>query len=312
MRCIPLASLVVIIGLSACRTTPPPEPKPFGERVNKDSDTFLVIGDSRRGFTAVEWGTEPSDAERIEYAERLRDEAPAFVVHVGDIARTGSSPDDWHDFDVDFAPLRKGRVAMYPALGNHEYRGPDDAALDLYFARFPKLGRRNHYVRTFRGVQLIVLDSNVDELGEPRAERQLVWLRKRLEESHEDDSIRAVVVVAHHPAYSNRKRPGESGWTRDEVVPLAAQYPKARAFFAGHVHSYERFVLEGVHCVVTGGAGSPLHDLRDADDESARPDLYRGPRGFHYCRVRIGEQITVEVVMRDAAGGWFVADRFEI
>ena len=90
-----------------------------------------------------------------------------------------------------------------------------------------------------------------------------------------------------------------------------AGYPKARALFAGHVHSYERFSIDGVSSIVTGGAGSPLHSLDDADDESARPDLYRGPRGFHYCRVRVGEQITADVVMRDG-DTWFVAETFEL
>lgn len=309
-----LAPLVLVLaaGLGACRTTPPPAPQTWGERVDATSDAFLVIGDSRRSFRLFEWGAEPSAEERLEFAAALRDERPAFVVHVGDISRTGSDEEEWALFDRDFAPLNEAGVAMFPVLGNHEYRGPDGDALDNYFARFPELGRRTQYYRTFRGVRLLFLDSNVDEVGEPRAARQVDWLERRLAEADEDDSIRAVMVFAHHPPYSNRVRPGESEWVRDDVLPVVARYPKARALFTGHVHSYEHFHAQGVHCIVTGGAGSPLHDLRDADAPTARPDLYRGPRTFHYCRVTVRDRITVEVIMRDGDGGWFVADSFEI
>ena len=139
-----------------------------------------------------------------------------------------------------------------------------------------------------------------------------MWLRRRLEEASVDDEVRAVLLFAHHPPYSNRIRPGESEWVRDEVLGVAGEFPKVRALFVGHVHSYEHFNIDSIHSIVTGGGGSPLHDLRDAGRKRARPDLYRGPRMFHYLRVRVAERITVENVMRDADGGWFVADRFRL
>ncbi len=315
-RAMPRRALVVCLSLvfvvSGCASAPLPPPAVFDAEPNEAADTFLVLGDSRHGFPLIEWGAEPSADERLEFARALRDERPAFVVHVGDIARTGADQGDWLDFDTDFAPLREGGVAFYSVLGNHEYYGDDKLALDNYFARFPKISRRNHYARTFRGVRLIMLDSNDDVLGKPRADRELVWLRRRLEEAHADDSIRAVLVFAHHPPYSNRVRPAESEWMRENVLSVATEYPKARALFVGHVHSYEHFNVGGLHTIVTGGAGSPLHELSDADDDDARPDLYRGPRGFHYLRVRVAERISVEAVMRREDGSWFVADRFDI
>lgn len=304
----------VLVALAGCRSVPLPEARPWSSAPAAGGDTFLVLGDSRRGHP-LEPGAEPSDAERIAYAERLRDEHPAFVVHVGDIAYEGADPEAWHDFDVDFAPLREGGVALLPAIGNHEYRGMDGAPdLSLYFARFPDVAPETHYARTFRGVRLLFLDSNLGSIGEDEAARQLAWLRERLDEAHADDGVRAVMLALHHPAYSNRLIAGESAWVRDEVLPLAARYPKVRALFAGHVHAYERFVVDGIPCIVTGGAGSPLQWMKDPDAPDARPDLYRGPRTFHYCRVRVGERITVEVVMRDDDdhGLWRVVDRFEL
>lgn len=311
-RSITALLLVLAACAAGCASAPLPQPLPFDAAADATSDRFLVLGDSRHGFAVVEFGDEPTRAERLEYAEALRDERPAFVVHAGDIARTGAEEEDWVDFDVDFAPLREGGVAMYPALGNHEYRGPNDRALANYFARFPDLSRRHFYARNFRGVRLLFLDSNVEDLGQPRTKRQMAWLRSRLEESHADDEVRAVFLVAHHPPYSNRIRPGESRWMRTKVLPLAGQYPKVRALFVGHVHSYEHFDVDGIHSIVTGGGGSPLHSLRPAHHEGARPDLYDGPRGFHYLRVLVGARITIEVVMRDDAGGWFLADRFDV
>jgi len=306
------AALLLVLTSAGCSSVPLPEPQPFSAEPDPAADTFLVLGDSRRGFPLIEPGREPSDEERLEYAAALRDERPSFVVHVGDMARIGAREEEWVDFDVDFEPLRTGGVALYPVLGNHEYKGPDGKALDNYFARFTELSRRNFYAREFRGVLLLILDSNVGELGRPGTEIQMKWLRRRLDSAAEDDEIRAVLLFAHHPPYSNRIRPGESDWVRDEVLPIASAYPKARALFVGHVHSYEHFHIDGLHTIVTGGGGSPLHSLFDADRSDMRPDLYRGPRGFHYLRVRVGERISVETIMRRRDGGWFVADRFDV
>ena len=195
-------------------------------------------------------------------------------------------------------------------LGNHDYMGSDGKALDHWFSRFPDLGRRNAYTRTFRGIRIVVLDSNVDELGGPRAERQLRWLERRLDEAAADDGVRAVFVAAHHPPFSNRRLDAEPEWMRGEVFPLLTRYPKVRMVLSGHVHAYEHFQIDGIHCVVSGGAGSPLQPLFDAADERTRPDLYRGPRGFHYVRVRAGERIVVDVMMLRDDGTWFLADQF--
>ena len=36
------------------------------------------------------------------------------------------------------------------------------------------------------------------------------------------------------------------------------QFPKVAAAFYGHVHLYDRDVLDGVEQIITGGAGAPL------------------------------------------------------
>ncbi len=305
--------LIFVLGTASCVAigAPPPEPEPgsFAGEIVSPSDVFLVVGDSRPAFFG-EPGDSLDGAGVAAVTTAMRDERPAFVVHTGDIAKRGSDEDAWLQFDADFAPVRDAGIPLYPVLGNHEYMGADGKALANYFARFPDLGRRNAYVRTFRGIRFVMLDSNTDELGDLRTSKQLKWLERRLSEAAADHAVRAVVVVAHHPPFTNRRRPGESAWVRDEVFPVLTRFPKVRMLLAGHVHSYEHFEIDGVHCVVTGGGGSPLDTLRDADEADARPDLYRGPRGFHYLKVRAGDRVVVDVTMQRADGTWFLADRF--
>ncbi len=283
----------------------------FSGTPDPTSDTFLVLGDSRPGFL-VEPGPQLDPAGHIEMAERMRDEHPAFVVHTGDIARVGGLASQWEIFDRDFAPLRDAGIALWPVFGNHEYIGDDAAGRANYFARFPWLDGHDAYVRDWRGLRFLLFDSNTDALGADGVRRTRDWLAAQLERADADDDVRAVLLVCHHPPYSNRIRPGESDWVRDVVVPLAAEYPKARALFVGHVHSYEHFYEGGLQTIVTGGGGSPLHELLEPGRPGTRPDLYDGDRGFHYCRVRVGARIEVEVVLRRAPGRWEVVDRFDI
>ena len=62
--------------------------------------------------------------------------------------------------------------------------------------------------------------------------------------------------------------------------------------FSGHAHTYEHFVKNGRHFVVSGGGGGPRVELLEGADRRHR-DLYRGatPRPFHYL-----------VVLPDATG----------
>ena len=50
----------------------------------------------------------------------------------------------------------------------------------------------------------------------------------------------------------------------NELLPLINKYPQHIVMiFCGHIHGYGRADYGGVPCMVTGGAGAPLHPIHD-------------------------------------------------
>lgn len=120
--------------------------------------------------------------------------------------------------------------------------------------------------------------------------RQLQWLEHTLGQLEADASVRLVVLAAHHPPYSNSELTGDQEVSMP-FVDLMAQHSKAKLFLAGHSHTYEHFVEDGRHFVVSGGGGGPRVTLL-AGEEQNHADLFEGPspRPFHYLRLSAGRR----------------------
>jgi len=129
----------------------------------------------------------------------------------------------------------------------------------------------------------------------------------------EHPEVRAVVVVCHHPPYTNSGTHGPSEEVRRRFAGPAKECAKFRFFVAGHIHNYERFLIDGVPFVVSGGGGAPQTAVRT---ENYRTDpVYVGPslRPFHYLMVAVGEKkATVDVMMLQSDETWKSGDRFEL
>src|SRR5262249_50980007 len=98
---------------------------------------FVAFGDTR--FTH-------SESERISNGEIRRaivraigKEKPAFISIGGDIVYKGDDPDDWKVWDGETQAWKRDKIAVYPALGNHDLHGNESKALENYFQRFPQL-----------------------------------------------------------------------------------------------------------------------------------------------------------------------------
>lgn len=306
MRHALLYGLLLVTG--ACTSV---EPAVFPAPVRDGTGVFLVHGDSRDGLP-LEPGAGASPQERAALMARMVAESPDFVIHAGDIARVGGMESQWLTFDADYAPLRDAGIALVPVLGNHEYLGSNEDGLDSYFARFPHLLGRKWYDLRYRDLLLLVLDSNVGELAEYERAAQDRWLGETLDAAEADGSVGRVLVFTHHPALSNRSTTGSGPepWVRETVLAAARDHGKVRAIFSGHVHTYERFVVGHVQCVVTGGGGSPLHAL--AGKETLAVDAYEGARRYHFVRIEVGEGVRATVEMLGEDGSWSTVDAFDL
>lgn len=226
----------------------------FNTAVRKeDAYTFALIGDTQfNEHTPWAWET---------VAERVWEQRPNFVVHLGDLVDKGSLKSDWTQ---DFFPKGRkvlSRYAVYSVLGNHE----QDAA--HYYQYMANPAPEYYYTFHYGNAQFFMLDSNKDVFA---GSEQYDWLEWQLAASDAQWKF----VVFHHPPYSSEENDhgdtyvGASSFqtaTRS-LVPLMEAYGVDFNLF-GHTHVYERSWplyedkvdrKKGVVYINSGGAGGSL------------------------------------------------------
>jgi hypothetical protein len=136
---------------------------------------------------------------------------------------------------------------FFPSLGNHDWMTP---GAQPYFDYFTLPGNERYYDFVRGAVHFFAIDSDFNEPdGITAGSKQARWLKQRLSES----TTRWQVVYMHHPPYSS----GRHGSTP------AAQWPYkewgADLVLAGHDHTYERLLVEGLPYVVIGLGGRSIY-----------------------------------------------------
>lgn len=160
-----------------------------------------------------------------------------------------------------------------------------------FFARFPQLrGCHWHAVR-YGPLAVVALDSNMRFLSRVSWERQRDWFAGELERADSDPEIRGVLVLVHHPPYTNSTVTQDEIHVQETFVPPFQRAGKTMAMLSGHVHSYERFFRSGKTYVVAGGGGGPRVRLAEGGRRRHEDDLFEGPavRHFHYLLCSLGD-----------------------
>jgi Icc-related predicted phosphoesterase len=286
----------------------------LGEIVRR-SGTFAVVGDMQR-TSSVEIWRESNPGERKLIVARIAQERPDFVAILGDLVFHGSSPVDWAEFDELTEPLRAAGLPVLPVLGNHDYWVVRRGALENFFARFPHLKRRHFYEVRYGPLALLFLDSNERFLGPALWREQRAWYEAALARFEGDPSVAGVLVLLHHPPYTNSTITRDELHVQRDLVPPFASAEKTLAMLSGHVHSYERYVRGGKTLLVTGGGGGPRAPLHAKPSRRHEDDLFAGPllRSFHFLLVTPAEsEIAFEMVAVSKRGRAFVTeDRFTL
>jgi hypothetical protein len=83
--------------------------------------TFIAYGDTR--FTQRD-GVANAVARRALVA-RVASEKPAAIFIGGDLVYEGSNPEDYEIYRSETAVWSQAKIPIFPALGNHEFRGCD-------------------------------------------------------------------------------------------------------------------------------------------------------------------------------------------
>lgn len=279
-------------------------------------EKIIVYGDQRFTDPANTKVTNPT-ARRL-LVERIAEQKPDAVLLNGDVPYSGDNVNDYAVYKTETKPWRDAKLNVYPALGNHEFHGDPQQALEHWWAAFPEMRNRRWYsVELGDALYSISLDSDTSLLP---GSQQARWLDSQLRNLPK--TIRYVFINLHHPPVadfqthinvSHNPRPNEIA-LRDYVEKIAPGLHAKLIVSAGHIHNYERFLRSGVTYLVSGGgAASPV------PVERAPEDLYQdsGFPNYHYVDFTLkGDQLEGKMYrLADPAAEtpvWEVKDTFTL
>jgi 3',5'-cyclic AMP phosphodiesterase CpdA len=251
--------------------------------------TVIAYGDQRFHDPANTTVADPVMRKLL--VDRIAAEKPDAVQMSGDVPYKGTDPADYEQFRKETAPWRAAHLRVYPALGNHELSGGEKEGVAAWWAAFPELkGRRWYSVALGDRISLIQLDSDSDLTADSE---QMHWLQMQL--AALPPSVDFVMISLHHPPVADLQthievdhnpRPNEIA-LRNFLSTVAPSFHAAIVVTAGHIHNYERTVVDGVTYLVSGGGGAhPYFVERTKDDQYQDVNF----PVFHYIRFELGEK----------------------
>jgi hypothetical protein len=318
---IPITAILCLLGCEHLAEEPiqaPPEPPVAATFSVPNAElpeplVLIAYGDTR--FTNPAETNASSPGARRALIAKIAAEQPAAIFLNGDLPWHGLA-EDYAVYREEILPWRQQRFRIFPALGNHEFAGCQVlACLERWWTAFPELrGRRWYSVAVGTAVLGVILDSDspLDAGSEQRE-----WLEHQL--SRIDPRVRLILIVLHHPPVADvqtvnlvdhNPRPNEQALAA-YLSALAAHTSARIVVSAGHIHNYERFLVDGVVYLVSGGGGAWPYAV-----DRTPGDLYQGTDfpNYHFVRFELrGRTLAGEMVRLDQSTGAFeVKDRFEL
>jgi hypothetical protein len=275
--------------------------------------TFIAYGDTR--FTQRD-GVANAVARRALVA-RMASESPAAIFIGGDLVYEGSAPEDYQTYQTETAAWSQAKIPIFPALGNHEFRGCDrdlNPCLENWWrTAAPTAVRSYRWYSVTLGPNLLVLVLDSDSSLVPGSE-QRTWFEQQI--THAGSAIEFVVVMLHYPPVRDPIFPR----ARDEkeiarYLSVHAHSLHARIVVVGsHIHNYERFRRDEVTYLVSGGGGAKPVPVLRLFGELSKLDT---SVNFHYIRFRLDSGDLQGTMVRfdpnrPADAAWTEPDRFEV
>jgi len=190
---------------------------------------------------------------------------PDVVFHTGDLVEDGLVYENWFIFNIITEYMREN-TAFYPVAGNHERES------QYYYDNFDLPNNEKWYSVIYENSLFILLNSNLalDDNSE-----QYAWLRNELSNASGYDYR---IVIFHHPIYN--------------------------LVISGHDHNYQRFFVDGIYYIITGGGGAPLYGQTTSDTNN---QVFK--KTYHYCLININsDRLTFTTYDIDKN----IIDQFEV
>jgi hypothetical protein len=249
---------------------------------------------------------------------RIAGESPAAILIGGDLVFEGTDPQDYETYRSETTEWAKQKIPVFPALGNHEFRGcatgEEAPCLENWWKAFSTLSLRPHrWYSVSLGPALLALMLDSDSALKPGSE-QREWLERQI--THADPRVKFILIALHYPPVRDPFYPSMKD--EDQIQRYLSKHAamlRARVVVVGsHVHNYERYSRDGVTYLVSGGGGAkPVPAPRMFGELSRLTTSVN----FHYLRFTLeGDRLTGTMVRFDAddhsGNPWSEPDRFEV
>ena len=207
--------------------------------------SFAVLGDTQSGIPAAHFDRyrDSADRDHPHSAALIETLRPDFYLHAGDLVFNGSDLAAWDDF-FKFEGNLMSRITIFPTMGESE------GAHYNYFRIFHLPNNERWYSFDYGNAHFVCLQ--IDGFGDatPGSE-QYRWLEGDLASTNKPWKI----AFFHYPPYSYG--PVGSKPEARHVHQLFTKYG-VKLVFSANDRNYQRFVVDGVTYIVTGGgAGYP-------------------------------------------------------
>jgi hypothetical protein len=269
---------------------------PTSQLLSEPGPTFR-IGDDQlsQPLTVIAYGdqrfTDPTNTRQTDprmrkwLVNQIASEHPSAVIMNGDVPLSGDVANDYTVYQAETKPWRDLHLHVFPSLGNHEWHGEPQKALENWWNAFPEFRNRRWYSAQIGSrLYLIALDSGASlEPGSDQAR----WVEKQIDGL--PASIDFVLITLHHPPVADiqkhievdhNPRPNEIA-LRDYLSKISRTTHASILVSAGHIHNYERNVVDGVTYLVSGGGGAPPYFVERTTDDRYRSILFPN---YHYVK----------------------------
>jgi acid phosphatase type 7 len=250
--------------------------------------TFIAYGDMR--FTDPKNVTATNPRVRQFLVSQLAAEKPAAILLNGDVPLGGDNSNDYAVYREETNCWRDAHLRVFPALGNHEFHGNNPQQdLENWWNTFPEMRDRRWYsVQIGNRVYAIALDSDASLLPESDQQKWLVQQINGLR-----SSVDFLIISLHHPPVADLQkrievdhnpRPNEIA-LRDLLSGLQAKTHAQIIVSAGHIHNYERHMVDNVTYLVSGGGGAVPYFVERTPDDLYQSVLFPN---FNYVKFTLG------------------------
>jgi acid phosphatase type 7 len=243
--------------------------------------SFIVLSDTHAQLGMFKYVADAITANETD---------PLFILDGGDYASWDHAP-YWQIYFQD----GDGMLAKFPlfhTIGNHEYhnfqdpKGQATKAVNYHKAFDVPEGGALNYAFDCSGVRFVVLnspdptkcDGDDPQVSLRLARSQASWLAQQL-----DNTLSGTFTIHHHPVWT-----WDVAGSNPALAPWEALYQSSRisASFAGHVHNYQRYSVNGIPYFVVGNGGGKFTDL-SKDRPRHRWFQYGETRELGYLKVTV-------------------------